>query len=101
MAFTVGYPCVGYSTYGVAKWRCQGHLKSTRLPSLMPGTLLRNRFGLGRLETVARPDDMNHGAVIGKHTVGERDFCAGALQQGAGDEYPEPEPAMLALDLIR
>src|ERR1700733_7955238 len=45
-------------------------------------TVLRCWFGsnFAGLETVARPGDLNHGAMIGKDAVGEGDFGAGALQ---------------------
>src|SRR5882757_4418903 len=55
----------------------------------------------GRLEALARPGDMSHGAVVGKGPVGEGDFCAGALQQRAGDEYAEAKPAALAFIVAR
>src|SRR5215211_8158670 len=54
-----------------------------------------------RLKALARPGDMNHSAVIGKDPVGEGDFCAGALQQRAGDEDAEAKPAALAFVIAR
>src|SRR5579863_6914042 len=53
-----------------------------------------------RLETLSRPHELNHRAMLGKGPVGEGDPGAGPLQQGAGDKYPEPEPAMLALGVV-
>src|SRR5215469_1564981 len=38
-----------------------------------------------RLETVARPHQRDHGAVIGKGAVGKRHLRAGPLQQRARD----------------
>src|SRR6267154_4777026 len=54
-----------------------------------------------RLEAVARPGDMNDSAMIGKGPVGKRHFRAGALQQRAGDEHAEAEPAVLAFVVAR
>src|SRR6202790_4055305 len=56
--------------------------------------------GFTGLEAVARPGDMNHGAVIGKGPIAEGGFCPGALQQRAGDEDPETEPAVIALGFV-
>src|SRR5580704_10878165 len=66
-------------------------------------TVLRCWFGskFAGLETVARPGDLNHGAMIGKDAVGEGDFGAGALQQGSGDKDPETEaPPVPVLALV-
>src|ERR1700721_3782328 len=66
-------------------------------------TVLRCWFGsnFAGLETVARPGDLNHRAMIGKDAVGEGDFGAGALQQGAGDKDPETEaPPVPVLALV-
>ena len=63
------------------------------------GDLTGNRFRNGRfggLEPVARPGDLNHGAMIGKGPVGEGHLRAGALQQRSRDENPKAEPAVFA-----
>src|SRR5438445_13897829 len=78
------------------------HLKSVGPAAPDDRNRSGGRFrGFVRLEALARPRDMHHGAVIGKGPVAERDFRAGALQQRAGDENTEPEAAMPALVLIR
>src|SRR6266536_3912793 len=106
MAFKIGIPGYGANSiiiaYGVARWCCQGRLKSVGPLLRMIGTVPGRRFrrGVIRLEAVARPGDLYHGAVIGKGPVAERDFGAGALQQRAGDENTEPEAGMLVLVLI-
>src|SRR5437879_3971274 len=79
----------------------------TWVPFIMPRTVSRTVsrkvLSLGsacwviRLEAVARPGDLHHGAVIGKDPVGKRHLGAGALKQRAGDEHAEPEPGMLVL----
>src|SRR6266550_9641832 len=53
------------------------------------------------LEALARPCDLNHRAMIGEGPVGKRDFCPGALQQRAGDEYAETEACVFACGVVR
>src|SRR5258708_34793896 len=79
----------------------------TEAPSLMTSLMTRTVLSFGsacrfiRLEAVAWPDDLHHGAVIGKDPVGKRHLGAGAFQQRAGDEHAEPKPGMPVLGLIR
>src|SRR5438105_5686714 len=83
-----GTPLSDIASYGVTTRRCQGLLKS------LGGRLLSGFVGL---EALARPGDLHHRTMIRKYPVGERDLCAGPLQQRAGDEHSKPEPLMLAL----
>src|SRR3954469_18188074 len=89
MAWQDGAAKAAQSRPGAAKYR--------------PGNPLRRWLAcaFGRLKALARPGDMNHGAVVGKGPVGKGDFCAGALQQRAGDEHAQAKPAALALVVAR
>src|SRR5882757_3498881 len=102
MAFTVGVLCVEHPTI----WR-----DNTALPrphkvdqqSRQWRPVLRRCFGGGfsGFKSAAGPHDLDHGAMIRKGPVGERHLGAGALQQRPRDEHAEPEPAALALRIVR
>src|ERR1700743_48004 len=119
MAFTIrGPPDDRRATYGAAAGGCQDHKRAIRPlfqrlrtilePRVLTGFPHANRFHStrtalgsrlrGGFEAGARPDDMNHGAMIRENPVGEGDTGAGTLQQRAGDEHTQTEAAALALD---
>src|ERR1700722_7240801 len=121
IAFTIRVPPDDRRiTYGAAAKGRQGRKRAIRLfsqrlrtilePRILTGFLHANRFHpahnalgsvfRGGFEAGARPDDMDHGAMIRENPVGEGDAGAGALQQRAGDEHTKTETTALALDLV-
>src|SRR5665213_1879320 len=103
MAFTVQVPL--WRTFHI--WRDNTALprphQAVQAPVWPLRAVLGFRFGgyFASLEASAWPGDLNHGAMIRKDPVGEGDLGAGALQQRAGDKYPETEAVMLARGFLR
>src|SRR5690349_11926123 len=62
---------------------------------------LRQLFGrFTRLEAVARPGDLNHGAVFRENPVAEGNLGAGPLEQGARDKYSQAKAGARTVDLV-